>query len=190
MTAEPAIEAAMPIHADPALPELTRAAAKAADTLTREARAILAAKVSTQGRVSGLMLEAAQYAAHGLAWLATYAEALAQMAGWAGRLEADGKFGEMERLLLAIGAGEYLAQIAGGIPMSQGEIVRPAEIGVGEAALAAFRTEPAVARLAQGNTDSVRMRLVGLMAAREGAATFGDCGLDEEFEMVRDQFRR
>ena len=191
MNAEPAISAASaPVHEAPDLTALADAAAKAAGALMREARGGLADRVSAQGRVSGRMLEAEQYAAHGLAWLATYAESLRQMAGWAARLEAVGKFGEIERLILAIGCGEYLAQIAGGIPMSQGEIVRPADIGVSEAALAAFRAEPAVARLSAGNCDAARMRLAGIMAEREGAATFGDCGLDEEFGMVRDQFRR
>jgi (2S)-methylsuccinyl-CoA dehydrogenase len=169
---------------------LAEAAAKAALTLMREARGVLAGRVSAQGRVSGRMLEAEQYAAHGLAWLATYAESLREMAGWAARLQVDGKFGEIERLILAIGFGEYLSQIAGGIPMSQGEIIRPAEIGVGVAALAAFRADPAVARLSAGNSDAARLRLAGIMAEREGVATFGDPGLDEEFEMVRAQFRR
>jgi (2S)-methylsuccinyl-CoA dehydrogenase len=169
---------------------LAEAAAKAALTLMREARGVLAGRVSAQGRVSGRMLEAEQYAAHGLAWLATYAESLREMAGWAARLQVDGKFGEIERLILAIGFGEYLSQIAGGIPMSQGEIIRPAEIGVGVAALAAFRADPAVARLSAGNSDAARLRLAGIMAEREGIATFGDPGLDEEFEMVRAQFRR
>jgi (2S)-methylsuccinyl-CoA dehydrogenase len=190
MNAEPAIPADPPLHADPGLTVLAEAAAKAALTLMREARGVLAGRVSAQGRVSGRMLEAEQYAAHGLAWLATYAESLREMAGWAARLEVDGKFGEIERLILAIGFGEYLSQIAGGIPMSQGEIIRPAEIGVGVAALAAFRADPAVARLSAGNSDAARLLLAGIMAEREGVATFGDPGLDEEFEMVRAQFRR
>jgi (2S)-methylsuccinyl-CoA dehydrogenase len=189
MNAEPAI-AAEPVHADPGLTALAAAAARAAQALMHEARAVLAGRVSARGRVSGRMLEAEQYAAHGLAWLATYAESLAQMAGWAARLEPAGKLGEIERLILAIGCGEYLSQIAGGIPMNQGEIVRPAEVGAGEAALAAFRADPAVARLSAGNSDAARLRLVEIMAEREGIATFGDCGLDEEFEMVREQFRR
>src|SRR6188474_3834204 len=68
-------------------------------------------------------LDAAQAAAHGLAWLATYVEALRQMLGWAKRLEAEQRLTEFERLLLTGAFGEYLAQIAGGIPMSQGETV-------------------------------------------------------------------
>ncbi|MHA1528482.1 MAG: acyl-CoA dehydrogenase family protein [Alphaproteobacteria bacterium] len=190
MNAEPAITTDAPVHADPGLASLAGAAAKAAQALMREARGVLAVRVSAQGRVSGRMLEAEQYAAHGLAWLATYAESLSQLAGWAERLEASARFGEIERLIMAIGGGEYLCQIAGGVPMSQGEIVRPADIGVSEAALAVFRAEPAVARLSAGNTDAARMRLAAILAEREGAATFGDCGLDDEFTMVRDQFRR
>jgi (2S)-methylsuccinyl-CoA dehydrogenase len=189
MNVEPAI-AAEPVHAAAGLTALAAAAAKAARALMHEARGVLAGRVGAQGRVSGGKLEAEQYAAHGLAWLATYAESLAQLAGWAARLESAGKLGEIERLILAIGCGEYLCQIAGGIPMNQGEIIRPAEIGVSEAALAAFRTDPAVARLSAGNSDAARMRLVEIMAEREGVATFGDCGLDEDFEMVREQFRR
>ncbi|MEZ5874755.1 MAG: hypothetical protein R3D30_07945 [Hyphomicrobiales bacterium] len=41
-----------------------------------------------------------------------------------------GRFGEMEALLARIGAGEYLAQLAGGVVMSQGEVVRLHELGV------------------------------------------------------------
>ena len=61
----------------------------------------------------------------GLAWLATYVEALRQMLGWAERLESAGRLGELEALILQAAYGEYLAQIAGGIPMSQGEIRAP-----------------------------------------------------------------
>ena len=176
-----------------AAPELTGLCSEAVattDALLAEARRRVGGAVSAQGRVSGRMLDDHQYAAHALAWLATYAEALRQMAEWARRLEEAGRFGEIERLILAIGMGEYLAQIVGGIPMSQGEIARPADMGLSRDDHRAFLT-PAVERLIdEGNTDAARMSLATLMTEREGAATFGDCGLDEEFEMVRDQFRR
>ncbi|MEO0644410.1 MAG: hypothetical protein AAFY47_13500, partial [Pseudomonadota bacterium] len=48
----------------------------------------LKAVVTSNGRVSGKVLEAEQYAAHGLAWLATYAESLRQMAAYVAALEA------------------------------------------------------------------------------------------------------
>jgi len=169
---------------------LTGPAVAAADALLLRAREEVAARVSAQGRVSGRMLEAEQYAGHGLGWLATYVESLRQMHDWAGRLAGEGRMGEMECLLLQIAFGEYLGQIAGGIPMSQTEILRPGDMYLGAADVAAFRTGPVEELIASGNTDAARMRLVRLMTEREGAATVGDCGLDEEFEMVREQFRR
>jgi (2S)-methylsuccinyl-CoA dehydrogenase len=181
---------APPAHADRELAALAAAAAEAARRLVHAARAALAPKVRAEGRLSAPLLEAEQYATHALAWLATYAESLAQMAGWATRLQAAGRLGEIERLLLAIGCGEYLAQISGGIPMSQGETARPSDAGIPDDALAAFRADPAVARLSSANSDAARMRLAALLAERAGAATFGDCGLDDELDMVRDQFRR
>ena len=45
-----------------------------------------------------------------------------------------GQLGEIEDLLVRIGLGEYLAQIFGGIPMSQGEIMRPTDLGLTAAA--------------------------------------------------------
>ena len=81
-------------------------------------------------RVSGALIEQHQTAAHGLAWLATYAQSLRQMQNWAEKLEADGSFGEMETLIHQIAFGEYLGQIAGGIPMSQGEIVQLRDLGL------------------------------------------------------------
>jgi (2S)-methylsuccinyl-CoA dehydrogenase len=41
-----------------------------------------------------------------------------------------------------------------------------------------------------GNTQAARMRLVALMRENTGHATFGATGLDDELEMIREQFRR
>ena len=95
-----------------------------------------------------------------------------------------------ERLILQIGTGEYLAQLAGGIPMSQNEIVRPHDLGLGEPELAALRTPDLAALIAHGNSDAARARLVALIEATAGAASFGATGLDDDYEMIRDQFRR
>ncbi|WP_333828626.1 acyl-CoA dehydrogenase family protein [Pararhodobacter sp.] len=149
----------------------------------------LRAMVARDGRVSADLLEEHQRAAHGLAWLATYVESLRQLHAWADRLAADGRFGEMEGLIAQIGAGEYLAQIAGGIPMNQGEILRPADLGLTRADLAAFDEAP-IATLIAANTPAARARLVALMRENAGRATFGASGLDDELEMIRDQFRR
>ena len=94
------------------------------DTLLAAATDRVRATVSADGKVQAALLEEQQRAAHGLAWLATYVEAIRQMQAWAGRLQAEGSFGRMEALLLQIGFGEYLCQIYGGVSMSQGEIAR------------------------------------------------------------------
>ncbi|GMG84808.1 acyl-CoA dehydrogenase family protein [Paralimibaculum aggregatum] len=169
---------------------LTGAALGAAETLLAAAKSHVAGRVRSGERVSGRALDAAQFAGHGLAWAATYVESLRQMRAWAERLAAEDRFGEMERLILQIAYGEYLAQLAGGIPMSQAEIARPQDMGLGAAEIAAFRTEETERLIAAGTDDAVRQRLVALMRAQSGAASFGDTGLDEELDMVRDQFRR
>ena len=165
---------------------LTGAALKPLATLLSTARDSVRARVSEQGRVSASLIEAHQTAAHGLAWLATYVNALAQMQEWAEKLQDRGELGEIEALIHQIAFGEYLAQIAGGIPMSQGEMLRPSDLG-----LTPDMSDPAIETLiARGNSQAARMRLVTLMREQAGAATFGATGLDEELEMIRDQFRR
>ncbi|WP_340110426.1 acyl-CoA dehydrogenase family protein [Pikeienuella sp. HZG-20] len=159
----------------------------AVEAVLAAGRESLRARVAAGARISNAVLETEQHAAHCLAWIATYVECLRQLRDWAERLEEAGAFGEMERVILGIGAGEYLAQLRGGLPMSQGEIARLCDIG----ADAAMLSTAAIDRLIEtGSTDAARRRLVELMIERRGAATFGATGLDEEFEMVRDQFRR
>ena len=172
-----------PILAD--LQALTAAALPEVETLFTTARDRLKAAVTLDGRLNGAALESRQFQAHALSWLATYVEALRQLQAWAGRLSDAGQFGPMEQLILQIGFGEYLAQIAGGLPMSQGEIARLSDLDLD------WTPGPAAARLiAQGNTPAARDALVALMQDNHGRATFGATGLDDELEMIRDQFRR
>ncbi len=114
----------------PNLLTLTGQAIAPVEALLEAARAAVRDRVTDGGKVSPVLLDQNQTAAHGLAWLATYVEALRQMQGWAERLQAEGRFGEIEQLMHQIAFGEYLAQIAGGIPMSQGEIVRLRDMGL------------------------------------------------------------
>src|SRR5215510_5669110 len=142
-----------------ALLPLTRRALSAAEQLVEQARQAVADL--TEG-CKAEALEREQFAAHGLAWYATYAAGLRQMLAWAERLEAA--LGETERLILQAAFGEYLAQMAGGLAMSQGEIVRPADLGIEEVA-ADFIANSAVSRLLrEGNTDLVRRRLAECIA--------------------------
>ncbi|CUH43227.1 acyl-CoA dehydrogenase family protein [Ruegeria atlantica] len=174
----------------PDLLTLTRAAAPAVETVFERARESVRGMVSADGRVSGALIEANQTAAHGLSWLATYSQSLKQMQRWAEALEADGKFGEIEQLLHQIAFGEYLHQVAGGIPMNQGEVVRLQDMGLGWDALSGFQIPEIQTLMAQANSQAARSRLVKLMEDQAGATMFGASGLDEELEMIRDQFRR
>ena len=175
----------------PGLPDLAKDSVAAAEATLASARAALSARVSTGGRVSNKALEADQAAAHALSWIATYVESLREMASWGARLQETGRFGEIERLILQIAFGEYLSQLAGGIPMSQNEMARLKDLGVPASEIAALVATPAVAALiAEGNTDAARSRLVELMIEQGTAASYGATGLDDEYEMIRDQFRR
>ena len=177
-----------PVLAD--LLALTAAALPAVDDIVTSAKASVRAMVEDQGRISGKLIEENQTAAHGLAWLATYQQSLQQMQNWADRLQADGKFGEVEQLIHQIAFGEYLWQIYGGIPMSQGEILRLQDIGLTQDDMRGLM-QPSVMTLTQsGNTQAARMRLVDLMQEQSANITVGASGLDDELEMIREQFRR
>ena len=164
-------------------------AAQAAAALRASAVEGVAAKVSTGGNIDADALEREQHAAHGLAWIATYVEALQQLANYAKRLDGEGRFGEMERLLAGIGAAEYLSQLAGGVVMSQGETVRLHELGVSASGQGAFLT-PSVRALIAAAAPQARARVVELIKASQGTATYGDTGLDETLQAIRDEMRR
>ena len=164
-------------------------AVAAVEALFADARRAVADRVTIEGRTVARLLDREQRATHGLAWLATYVEAVRQLAAYAQRLAAAGNFGDTEELLVRIGAGEYLAQIFGGIAMSQGEIARLADLGLQPAAVAA-RLSPAVEHLiASGNTAARRARLVELIRERHDA-TVGACGLDDTLDSIREEMRK
>ena len=147
-------------------------------------------KVSQDGRVSATLIELNQTAAHGLAWLATYVESLKQMQKWAETLQTEGGFGETEQLILQISFGEYLSQILGGIPMSQNEIVRLSDLGLTSEDTAVLADDSVMALVSNGNAQGARLRLVELMQENNADVIVGASGLDEELEMIREQFRR
>ena len=164
-------------------------AVTAADALLSGARRAVGHRVAIDGQVVARLFDSEQRATHGLAWLATYVEAIRQLAEYGRRLAEGGTFGEVEELLLRIGAGEYLAQMLGGMPMSQGEIVRLSDLGL-NAAAAAARVNPAVEHLiATGNTAARRARLMELMRQHHDA-TIGACGLDDTLDSIREEMRK
>ena len=161
-----------------------------AERLLAAAKSRVAAKVEKNGRIDAEAIDAEQRAAHGFAWMATYVECLKQLARWARRLASEGKFGTIEQLLLRAGFAEYLAQLVGGIPMSQNEIVRPYDLDLSDDDTQAFWT-PGVATLVKsGVSREVRAGIVDYLAKHEGAMFFGEPGLDETMGMVREQFFR
>jgi (2S)-methylsuccinyl-CoA dehydrogenase len=164
-------------------------AAQASEALLSDATAKVRERVVMDGRLAPRLLDREQRATHGLSWLATYVEAVRQLAAYAGRLSDAGQLGETEELLVRIGLGEYLAQIQGGIPISQGEIVRPSDLGLSPAASAARMTPEVHALIASGNTAENRARLVELIGDGH-AATVGVCGLDDTLESIRDEMRK
>jgi len=168
----------------------TAAAMPAVEALLATATQSVRAIASDDGRITARAVEAHQTATHGLAWLATYAQALRQMQHWAEALTAKDAFGETEHLLLQIAFGEYLSQIRGGIPMSQGEILRLTDLGLGETEQMAFATPPVLRLIQSGNTQDARTRLAALMVEHSANLTVGASGLEDELEMIREQFRR
>ncbi|KUO65649.1 MAG: acyl-CoA dehydrogenase, partial [Alphaproteobacteria bacterium BRH_c36] len=138
---------------------------------------------------AGSDIDSVQHAMHGLAWLATTVEGLRQLHAWAQKLRSEGRFSDIEELITRTGFAEYLSQIAGGIPMSQLEMIRPAELGIPRADVRAF--EDATANLiATGSTAQVKARLAQLISDAKGATTYGDSGLDEMYAEIHEQMRR
>ena len=182
------IAASRPVK-DNDLVELAREASAALDALLADAMAKVRERVVVEGNVIGRLFDREQRATHGLAWFATYVEAVRQLAAYAGRMAGDGTLGKAEELLVRIGLGEYLAQVAGGIPMSQGEVVRPSDLGLSPAQVAA-RINPVLESLvAGGNNADHRARLIELVRTNHNA-TVGTCGLGETLESIREEMRK
>ena len=155
-----------------------REALAAVERHTEAARASVRRLVAPAGRLDAALLERHQVAAHGVAWVMTYATALRELLAWAGRLE---RLGETEALLLRVGFGEYLAQLQGGLPMSQGELLRPADLG-----LERGPEGPAVEALIAAGGAEARMALAQRLADGFGDAAYGD----ETLLLIREQFRK
>ncbi|MEC7731637.1 MAG: hypothetical protein VX657_00230, partial [Pseudomonadota bacterium] len=100
--------------------------------VARTARVAEALKACQSGLESPLpaALAESQYARHGRAWAATYVAVLSQLSAYCTDMAAQSRLGALEYHLVHIVFGEYLNQLAGGLPMSQGEFVRPADMGL------------------------------------------------------------
>ena len=170
---------------------LLDAAAESAEKLGSVTIEAVKGKLAPNGKIDNAALEREQHVAHGLAWVATYVEGIRQMADYAKRASGEGRFGELEGLLTQIVVGEYLAQLAGGVVMSQGEVVRLHELSVPDAAQGAFLNDNVVA-LIRSVTPEIRARVSTLIQDAESAAAanYGDPCLDETYEEIRNEMRR
>lgn len=172
-----------------AIPAARDALAAARDHADK-VRAAVAKRVMTGGRIDPEALTREQHRVHGLAWIAATLAALEATLDWAVRAERAGQFGAAEALVIQIGFGEYLAQLAYGLPMSANEIVRPSAFGL-DAEARAFAEHRAVARLlAHGNTPETRAALAVLLV--DGVRPYeglGDGADDDALDQVREQMR-
>ena len=163
-----------------------RASLGAAREYADVVRAAVAQQVAPDGAPDPALIDRAQHIVHGFAWIASSVAALEATLDWAARAEAGGAFGECEALTLRIGFGEYLAQIASGLPMSASEVVRPSAFGTEDAART-LAAHPAVTRLlADGNTPKTRAALAALLA--DGVRPDEGLG-DDTLDLIRQQFR-
>ncbi|MCZ4341672.1 acyl-CoA/acyl-ACP dehydrogenase [Sphingomonadaceae bacterium G21617-S1] len=161
-------------------------AADAAQAFVATARPQVKARISgADGKVDRVLADVEQHIVHGFGWFASYAEMLREVARWAAKLEAEGGFGEIEALLAQLLFAEYGAQMLGGIPMNQGEIIRATDISDDLSALdaPAFRT-----LVHAGGGQAVKSAIARHLVDARGRATLENCGLDETLDMVRDQF--
>jgi (2S)-methylsuccinyl-CoA dehydrogenase len=167
---------------------LAREANLAAEAILRDATAAVRARVRVETHRVERLFDREQRATHGLAWLATYVEGIRQVTAFAEHAHSAGSLSEIEELLVQIGIGEFLSQIQGGIPMSQGEMVRPADLGLTVAAVAARFAGPLEGLIAAGN-EQRRARLVTLL--REvNDLTAGGPGAGDELASIREEVRK
>jgi len=170
--------------------DLCEGAVASADRLVGAAKTALRDHLIVDGRLDRKLMETHQYAAHGFSWLCTYAETLRQTLNWAKHISEEGNFNELEELILRVGFGEYLHQMANGIPMSQNELIRPADMWISDDEIHAFYSAEVSQLMREGNTPENRERIASLIEHSIDSGEFGNLGLDETYEMIRDQFRR
>ena len=157
---------------------------EATERAFEKAKQAVSSLVLSGGKLSASALDQHQHEAHGLAWLATYTDTLKALASYATKLSAQGKFGDIEQLLVKLACGEYLQQIVGGIPMNQTEIFRVENLGLD------LKDVRACAFYSKGNTRENREALIELMQEQQGELTFGNCGLDDTINEMRTTMQR
>ncbi len=125
---------------------------------------------------------------HGLAWVATYVEALKQMSIWADQLFKGKTFRKTERIILILSFNEYLNQLFGGIMMSQNEIIRPIDLDYKKVALDTLDCNDVRFFRDEVDVDYLRSQFIELIVQSEGTSFVGNDGLNEDQSMIRQEF--
>jgi len=122
-----------------------------------------------------------QRAHHGFAWIATSVAALEAVADW---LAGNGGGTALDRQVARLGFAETLAQLTGGLPMGQNELLRPGDLGLSSQAR---DLALACAELIDGDHAETRAAVAAALAAGQWPSE----GLPEaDLDTIRDQFRR
>jgi (2S)-methylsuccinyl-CoA dehydrogenase len=165
-------------------------AVSAADSYKSAIHSKVSAILAPTGKVEREAFAANQHLAHGFAWIVTYVETLRETANWASRLGSDGQLGEIDALLAQILFSKYLADLVGGVPMNQGETIRPHELGALDEVDALFANASTRLLIEQGLTPESMAAAATFLPDSLSRATVENTGEDETMAMIRDQFRR
>jgi (2S)-methylsuccinyl-CoA dehydrogenase len=147
----------------------------------------VAERCAPSGRPQPALLQQYQRSLHGLAWIATTVEAIQRAGEWGVRLAECKRLGLGEELALTLGIGEYLAQLLGGVPMSQNEMFRPAELELAGAAGVLQRNDSVCWFIRKGGLPQTRRALIDYLKSGQSIV---ETAFDEDLDAIRDHFRR
>ena len=174
--------AALRAETVPDLVSVAHEAAGALETILADAIYKVRARVSAEGGIAARLFDREQRATHGLAWLATYVEAVRQLAVYAARMSETGR----SRPDRGTGRAHRARRIPR--PGRRGHPDEPGRIRAADRSRPRHRrrrrrgsVRRSSALATTGNTPANRARLTELISAHH-TATPGDCGLDETLE--------
>ncbi len=169
---------------------ITKMALNGLSSILEKVRILSISKLENSGLTLRQFIDCNQTFCHSLAWLCTYHMALNQMQEWSEKLHSKGQLGDVEYLINQIAFSEYLAQIKGGIPMSQGEIIRLSNLGINIDDEPFFKNPYLKNLINEGASEDCMRLLITLLKDSSKDGSVGNLGLDNELKIIREQFRR
>ena len=140
-----------------------------------------AAQTALGERLASRPIDAEQRAAHGFAWVATTVAALEATLDWC---ESGRDSNPLDAKIATLAFAEGIGQLAGGLPMGQNEIFRPADLGI---AAAGRNLANACADLLDADHAATRAEVAAALAGGHWPSeTLHDADLDA----IREQYRR